>query len=373
VKALEFLKAPPPPAKVRVALVLGPEDYLRARVTDALTEGEEDGVDDFEGPGPGAETPFDAAAFFDALRTPDLFGGARTIRVRRGEKLLSDFGEPLARFLAADEAVHRLVIEASVSAPKDKGPKAAKTKASGLPALVAAVEAAGGVVVACEALYDSPFGGRGPAWQSELTSWVVGEAARRGKKIRPEDAYRLHQLAGTGLRELAGEIEKLATFVGARGSIETGDVERLVGAVRASPAFDFGEAFAAADAKTALRISTELFERGAEDPSGKRVVDETSIAMMMLSAAVSRVRRVGAALAAIEGGASFETAAGQAGVPPFLWEKFRPQLEAWRRRDLGTVLGALVELERGLKGGGGPPRVLVDRAVVAGLVRGVSA
>jgi hypothetical protein len=95
--------------------------------------------------------------------------------------------------------------------------------------------------------------------------------------------------------------------------------------------------------------------------------------MMMLSAAVSRVRRVGAALAAIEGGASFETAAGQAGVPPFLWEKFRPQLEAWRRRDLGTALGALVELERGLKGGGGPPRVLVDRAVVAGLVRGVSA
>jgi len=371
-KALDFLKHPPK-AGVPVALVLGPEDFLRSRAVEALVRGLEEDVDDVEGPGPGAESPFDPASFFDALRTADLFGGRRILRVRRGEKLLSDHGEALARFVASGEAVHRLVIEAATSAPKDKGPKAPKSKATGLPALAAAVEAAGGVVVACEALYDTSFGGRGPVWQSELTTWVVAEAQALGKRIRPEDAYKLHQLAGTGLRELAGELAKLSTFLGSRTAIESGDIDRLIGAARTAPAFDFGEAFAAADARLALRISTELFERGAEDPGGKRVVDETSIAMMMLSAATSRLRKVGAALAAIEGGQPFESAAGSAGVPPFLFEKFRPQVEAWRRRDPGVALAALAELERGLKGGGGPARVLVDRAVTACLLRNLPA
>lgn len=371
-RAADFLKRPPDPAATPCALVLGPEELLRSRVVDLLAAADEE-IDAFEGPGAGGEAAFDLPGFFDALRTPSLFGGRRLVRLRRADRVLSDHADALVRFFASGEAVHRVVLDAATSPPKEKpggAPKAGKSKSAGVAAVAAAVEAAGGVVVACDALYDAPFAGRGPAWQSELTSWVVAEAKSRGKDLRPEDAYLLHQRAGSGLRELAGEIEKLAIFVGARVRLTSEDVAACVGAARAAPAFDFGEALASADVRTALRVSEECFERGVEDPGGKRVVDEVATAMLLLSAATSRLRRVGAAVDLLRAGASFDKAAQSAGVPPFLRDRFRAQVEAWRRRDVGRAVAALLELERGLKGGGGPPRVLVDLATTALLLRG---
>lgn len=370
-KAADFLRAPPAPDSVPSALALGEEEFLRSRVADALVRGREEDVDVVEGPGAGGETPFDLASFFDALRTPNLFGGARIVRVRRADKLISEHGEAVARFVLSGEAVHRLVLEATTSPPKDRGGRG-KSASAALAALMNAVEKTGGVVVACDPPYDAPFGEGRPAWQSDLTKFVVAEAQDRGKRLRPEDAYRIQQLAGTGLRELAGEIAKLATFVGERPTISSEDVEAVVGASRASPAFDFGDAVAGADAKTALRLSHELFERGAEDFGGKRTTDPTSIAMMMVSAATSRVRKVGVALDLVRAGVPFESAAGSAGVAPFLRDRFRKQCEAWRGRDVAVAVEALAEAERGLKGGGGPPHVLVDRMVVALFLRGAA-
>jgi DNA polymerase III subunit delta len=377
-RALDFLRRPASHDAPPVALVLGPEELLRSRVCEALVRGAEEECDAYDGPTPGAEVPFDLATFFDALRTPSLFGGRRVVRLRRADKALSDHSDALIRFLASGEAAHRLVMDAETSAPKDRPGAAApakggKSKAAGVAAVIAATEAAGGIVVRCDALYDTPYGGRGPAWESELTRWVVEEAAARGKELRPEDAYRLHQLAGSGLRELAGEIGKLATFTGDRARIDAADVDRLVGASRTAPAFAFGDALAAADVGRALRLSQELFERGVEDMGGKRVVDDVTTAMMMLSAATTRLRKVGAAVDALKVGASFDEAAGAAAIPPFLRDRFRIEVEAWRRRDPSRALAALVNLERALKSGGGPPRVLVDCMVAALLLRGASA
>jgi DNA polymerase III delta subunit len=366
-KASDYLKLPAAARATNFAFAFGPEEFLRTRAFLAFST-PEDEPEIFEGPARGAasETPFDAAAFFDALRTPSLFGERRLARLRRADAFVVDHGDALLRFVESGEAVHRLFIEGETSLPKEFGGRS-KAKAVAYAKLATAIEKSGGVVVACEPPYDAPFAGRGPEWRSELTQWVVEEAAARGKVLRPETAYRLHRSVGSGLRELAGEIEKLAVYVGARKSIENDDVDRAATAARASPIFDFADGVALADAAKTFKASRELFEKGVDDSGGRRTTDPSGVAMMVAATTAPRLRKLAAAVDSARRGGSVETAAAEAGVPPFLREKFKTEVDAWSGRDVGSAVLALARLEAGLKSGAGPPRVLVDLFVAEAL------
>lgn len=369
-KALEFLKSPQDLAAVRVAIVTGAEGLLRDRVIERLLEayGTDLALESIDGPAAKEAESYDLGGLLDTLRTRSLFGDERVLRIRRADALVKAHADRLIRFFEGGEACHRVIFEGDSIVPKPaRGGEVGGGKKSGASGFAGLVEKSGGVVVFCDALYDTPFGGRGPAWQSDLTRWVVEEARFRGKELSPEDAFQLHQFAGTDLRELSAELDKLALYTANRPRIAAGDIEAVVGVNKTSPSFAFAEAVASADARKAFEVSAELFERGIDEGSGRRVTDETAISMMLAAATASKLRRIGAVVALMKAGESFDDAASAVRTPPMFREQLRVQVEAWKRRSIRRATEAMVDLDKRLKSGGGPPRVLVDRFVADAL------
>ena len=354
IKAVDFIKQEAD-GGMRLAVLTGEEDYLREqsakRLLDALPDDVEVQVFD------GAEVRL--SELLDELRMAGLFGGERLVRLGNADGFVKEHEKALVRFFEEGEAVQRLVIEGR--ALMGKGRKTLPKRG-----FVAAAAKLGAVIVQCDTLFDAPFQGRGPAWQSPLSRWVVDRAAARGKRLTLEDAYLLHRMVGNKLRELDGEVKKLATFVKDAPQISAGDIERCVGEGRLAPVFDLADAVAGRCGSDALEQSRLLFERGmTETSSGRHVHDHQSIALRVLFWVGARMRKVARAKELMATGESFDDAAKAVGENVFFRDRLRAQVEAWRDdAALRRVFHTLVAVERELKSGGGAPRVLMDRFLV---------
>ncbi|MAG59056.1 MAG: DNA polymerase III subunit delta [Planctomycetes bacterium] len=358
-KVDDLLRAGPRP-DIRVFAVTGDEPFLREQavrcILDALPEDVE--LQLVQGTVPGGSGAVELRDLFDDLRMRGLFGGEQLIHLKDADGFVKEHQKAIARFLNEGEAVQRLVIEGKALMAKGR-------KTVPKTGLLAAVEKMGGLVVACDPLYDSPFQGRGPAWQSPLSRWVVECARSLGKRMSQEDAYVLHRLVGNKLRELDAELRKLATYVKDRPAITADDVEQCVGSGRLAPVFGLADAIAGKNGEEALEQSELLFERGVQDFSGRHVRDHQSVAMMILGAVNSRMRKVARVRELMAGGEEFGAAATAVRQPPMFRDRLRAQVESWRQPgDFDGCCKGLLEVERELKSGGGSPRVLLDHFLV---------
>ena len=94
---------------------------------------------------------------------------------------------------------------------------------------------------------------------------VMQFAAERDKQINRDAAQLLVQWIGSDLSALAGEVEKLATYVGDRKQITIKDVSTLVTASAGPDAFDLTNAIASGDTPGALKALGGLLNvRGEE-------------------------------------------------------------------------------------------------------------
>lgn len=357
-KALDFLDAPVPEG-VRLFLISGPEAFLREQAATHVTStlGGDCEIVHLR-VGPGDETIV-LSDVLDELRMAGLFSGRdRLVRLTGADSLVKEHGAALERFIASGEALHPWIIEGESLAPK-------RLKGRPRSGLARAVVDAGGIVVTCQALYDTSFGGKGPVWQSPLSRWVQQRARGLGKRLSLKDAYQIHRLAGRDLRVLDAELHKLAAYAGERPELTADDVEQVVARGRLGAAYELADAVAAGDVPQALDRSARLFENGLADSGGRIVRDPASIALILQRTLTNRLLRVLQVVELMRGGMSFEDAAGAVGQPPWGRDRLRRQAEvlAAPGRGLRLVRG-LRELEEGLKGGGGPPRTLVERFLV---------
>ncbi len=101
-----------------------------------------------------------------------------------------------------------------------------------------------------------------PLFPEKVPPWLQQHARRYGKRMTPEAAHQLQAIVGSDLGELAGEVEKLAVFVGGRDSIAAGDVESSLGPVRAGSVFDIAEAVGEKDLARALDAYERAMDAG---------------------------------------------------------------------------------------------------------------
>ena len=175
---------------------------------------------------------------------------------------------------------------------------------------------------------------------------VPGFVEARLKRARVEAesgaAAMLAELAGTDLRTVANEVDKLVTFVGDRKRVTRDDVVQAAGHSRDENPFELQNALAAGDVPRALAIADALLVR-ASNGRGEAVK-----LVALLSAYVLKLWRLTGCL---NRGVPELQLAGQIGVPPFTVPEYVRAARRFGYAGLRRALEALLAADMELKGG----------------------
>jgi len=266
-----------PPASCYV--VAGPESFFRRRaITKIVHEhlGEVDAAAAVETYNADEALP---GEIFNDLQSPSLFTRERVVIVENATVFLHEQKESvLAHAEQVDHAV-LLVLETDQGAKRLRLGRRLMQKAA---------------VIECYGLF---VGGVG--------QFLNAEARHLKKRIEPRAVQLLGARIGPDASALAGEMEKLAIYVGEKESIAAEDVEALVGGYRDFDTFELARCVVRGDSEGAFRAAKKLCDEGAV----------FVVIAGALSRELDRVMKMGLLLAS---GEPTREAAGAAGVP--WWE-----------------------------------------------------
>jgi DNA polymerase III subunit delta len=172
--------------------------------------------------------------------------------------------------------------------------------------------------------------------------WIADQFALHGATAEPEACRRLADLVGDDLYELAGEVEKLATWA-AGDEVTEADVDVLVAPRAESPPWSLTDAWGARDVGGVLRAAERMLDRTG-DPITRTIP-------RLVGSLTNHVRRARAAhRLEAQGLAASETAA-RLGMKPYPAQKLLGQIRNYSAAELDTALVRLAELDHALKGG----------------------
>jgi len=316
----------------------GPEAYFRERAVQAIRgaareRGMELCAHDAKDP------DFDASRLFDDLAGSGLFAAERCIVVRQPAALLKKQGKhdsPLGRAIVA--FVQRGAGTVVVAADTLRADHA----------VARAIKKAGGPLVSCRRLWDSP-----PPWKpgadlsdSELCHWLAGRARTMGTKLTRQQAALLAASCGNDLTALVTELEKLA----ASGP----EALAALGLDGAATPFKVADDLLAGRAGAALFGIETLFKGGFQQDGGRRERNPVALGTMLVAALAKGVRQASAGAEAVAGGADLKAAAAAAGVSgaPMAQRTFESRLAARTIEEWRRMFAQTLELERRAKSGG---------------------
>jgi DNA polymerase-3 subunit delta len=175
----------------------------------------------------------------------------------------------------------------------------------------------------------------------ELAPWIAEQFGRVGASAEPAACRTLVELVGENLVELAGEVEKLATWADGD-TITAADVERLAAGRAETSIFALTDSWGRRDVKAVLSACESLLERGQGARSGEipRIVG-------MLGTHFDRVRQCQAAAAT---GVSVREVASKMKRSPYYVEKLFGQASNFTADELRDAVVRLADLDLALKG-----------------------
>jgi DNA polymerase III subunit delta len=255
----------------------------------------------------------DAVAACNAL---GLFGsGDRLIVVTSVESWKADDAKAVAVYLA--EPTPSTVLALVAAELKKEA------------AIVKAVRAHGEVLV-----WDVP--------QRGLERWVAEQFTLRSVPAGGDACRMLVELVGDDLYELAGEVDKLATW-SAGEPVTTAEVETLVAARAGAPAFVLTDAWGARDVAAVLHASERMLERTG-DPRSRTIP-------RLVGALTNHAGRLRAVQRLDEEGVAAKDAATRLKLHPFYVRKLYAQSRNFSVDELRGATVRLAELDHALKGG----------------------
>ena len=116
-------------------------------------------------------------------------------------------------------------------------------------------------------------------WEGKVTDFITAHARALGKNVSHPAVAQIIELNGANLRQIETELEKIAAYVGDRGTIEPADVRAVGSASREAIAWDLNDAVGQRDLGKALRLLDRLLFQGEE-------------VMGLLFAIASRIRQM---------------------------------------------------------------------------------
>jgi DNA polymerase III subunit delta len=175
-----------------------------------------------------------------------------------------------------------------------------------------------------------------------LPRWVADQFKLHQAKAEPEACRLLVELVGDDLYELAGEVEKLATWA-AGAEVTEADVETLVPPRAESPPWNLTDAWGSRDVGAVLREAERMLDRTG-DPVSRTIP-------RLVGSLTRHVERARAVHRLDEQGLSPQEAASRLGMKPFPAQKLFGQVRNFSGAELDDALIRLAELDHALKGG----------------------
>lgn len=204
--------------------------------------------------------------------------------------------------------------------------------------LYKALEAAGAV-----AEYSAPD-------RRKLGVWVAKAAAEKGVRIEPAAADALVAAAGSDLRSLDAELEKLVAYCGERATITVEDVESVVKA--GVPAiWSFLDVLGARDVQGAVAALHALLVSG-QHP------------LALFAASIKRIRQLVSAKALVERGQGAGGIARELGVSEWQAKKVIRQASRFEEAELIDALRAGAQAEADMKTSHGDAGLVLERWVL---------
>jgi DNA polymerase-3 subunit delta len=192
--------------------------------------------------------------------------------------------------------------------------------------------------------------------------WIADQFKLHGATADPEACRLLAELVGDDLYELAGEVEKLATWADGERITDT-QVATLVAPRAESPPWDLTDAWGARDVAGVLRAAERMLDRTG-DPVSRTIP-------RLVGSLTNHVRRARAAHRLEADGLSAQDAATRLGMKPYPAQKLYGQIRNFSARELDEAVVRLAELDHALKGGSRlPNEIELERALVDVTTRG---
>jgi DNA polymerase-3 subunit delta len=172
--------------------------------------------------------------------------------------------------------------------------------------------------------------------------WIAEQFTLHGTKADSEACRRLAELVGDDLYELAGEVDKLATWANGA-EITDESVDQLVAPRAESPPWSLTDAWGQRDVGGVLRAAERMLDRTG-DPLSRTIP-------RLVGSLTNHVRRARAAQRLEANGVTAADAASKLGMKPYPAQKLYAQVRNYSAPELDAALIRLARLDHALKGG----------------------
>lgn len=169
----------------------------------------------------------------------------------------------------------------------------------------------------------------------DMTGWIVNETKNQGGKIEPRAAEMLKDMVGVDTRQAGMEIAKLLAYVNWVRPITNQDVEAVCIVTSQQSVFDFVDALANGNGKSAQHLLHRLLEN--EDP------------FSLWGMVVRQFRLLIQAREILDGQGNQNDVARLLGVHPFVAEKTTQQAARFSMEALESIYHRLLRVDEGVK------------------------
>ena len=169
----------------------------------------------------------------------------------------------------------------------------------------------------------------------DMTGWIVNETKNQGGKIEPRAAEMLKEMVGVDTRQAGMEISKLLAYVNWARPVTVQDVEAVCIVTSQQSVFDFVDALANGNGKSAQHLLHRLLE----------TEDEFSLWGMV----VRQFRLLIQAREILDGRGTQNDVARALGVHPFVAEKATQQASRFSIETLENIYRKLLKIDEGVK------------------------
>ncbi|MEJ2525771.1 MAG: DNA polymerase III subunit delta [Desulfuromonadales bacterium] len=198
-----------------------------------------------------------------------------------------------------------------------------------------------GVAIEFKAIYDNQLPG------------FVRQVATQHRLTLTAEALRLFcKRVGTNLAAVAGEMEKLAGYLGERDLAEHDDVAAIVSDTRIESIFDLTDAMGQGDRSTALQLLDRLLAEG-QPP------------LMVLAMMTRHFRQMWKISALTEQRVPAKDLPRQVGVSPYFLKGLMQQAARFDTASYREVFARFLQTDLALKSSGSEPALLLEQLVLA--------